>query len=107
MGWILLLLLVFLIPAAIAISRGTELFVVKIEAGAVRFLRGKAPPQLLDGIKDVVRGSNAQGTLKVVSEDRQATLRFHGNFSDGTRQQLRNVVGTFPLARIKNGVSLR
>lgn len=107
MGWILLLLCVFLVPAVIALSRGVELFVVKVDAGRVRFVRGKSPPALFAEIKDVLRRSDASGTLRVVSAEGQASLRFRGQFSAATRQQLRNVVGTFPLARIKNGVSLR
>ena len=96
-------LVVLLVPLARAISRGTELFAIRVEAGQCRFLRGKMPQGLLDEIADVLSGTGASGLLRAQQERGSAVLSFKGQFSEATQQQLRNVLGMYPLARIKAG----
>ncbi len=102
--WIgLLILAAFALPLARAISRGTELFVLRVERGRCRFVRGRIPPSLLRELEDVLRMNQSSGQLKAVQERGAAVWVAKGDFSDGTLQQLRNVLGTYPLAKIKAG----
>lgn len=90
-------------PLGVAILRSNQLFVLRVEAGKVRFLRGRMPQGLLDDLADVVRGSSAQGTLICISEDQRPRLTARGEFDAGLLQQLRNVVGLYPIQRIRAG----
>lgn len=104
----------WLLPLAIALvaillfvrqlRRSTELFVIAAEAGGARLVRGRIPPQLLTEIREIIRRSNSRGELRVVVERREPVLETRGEFSAGTLQQLRNVIGNTPLQRIRSGV---
>ncbi len=90
-----------------AIRRSTELFVLEVDSGDVRFTRGRIPPQLLDEIREILRRSGSNGVLRIVQDRREAVIEATGNFGAGTLQQLRNVIGNTPLQRIRSGVGPR
>jgi hypothetical protein len=85
------------------LRRSTELFVIAAEADGARLLRGRIPPQLLNEIREIVRRSNSRGELRVVVEWREPVIEARGEFSAGTLQQLRNVIGNTPVQRIRSG----
>jgi hypothetical protein len=76
---------------------------LEVENGQVRFVRGRMPPSLLRELRDVLDASGQQGVVSAVLEDREAKVVVRGDFDEGTVQQLRNVVGRYPLARIRAG----
>lgn len=111
------LLILLLIPLGIVIRRSTELFVLRVgpptkpdgrstasSTSRTRFIRGRIPPSLLRDLREVLDASEAQGTLRVVIERGLPVLSVRGHFSDDTQQRVRNVVGLFPVAKLKAGV---
>lgn len=99
----ILFLIAVAIPLAIAFRRSTELFVLRVSDGRTRFLRGRIPQVLFDELDDVLRRSDSRGTLRVYVERGVARVEGRGHFSEGTLQQLRNVIGNTPLQRIRAG----
>ena len=96
----LLVLVVIGVAFAIWLRRATELFKLSIAPGSVRLTRGRIPPSLLREIRDVFAGSKASGTVSVVHDRGEARVVTHG-IPDGSSQQVRNVVGRYPLARLR------
>lgn len=97
------------VPLWVAVSRSNELFVIEVQAGVPRAVRGRLPQRLLDDLADVVeRPRLASARFKVVVEDRRARLVvLRGDIPAGQLQQLRNVVGTYPVAAIRAGGKVR
>jgi hypothetical protein len=103
LAFALCLVAVLLVPLIVAISRSNQLFVLRITAGQPKFIRGRMPQPLFDQISDVLRGSNAQGALIVVTENGRPRVTTRGQFDSGLLQQIRNVVGLYPLAKLRAG----
>jgi hypothetical protein len=99
-----LLLLLGLIPLVLALLRANELFCLRVREGRVRVVRGRIPPKLLTDIGDIVRrpAPIEEVVLRVVVEDRAPRVYVQGELSDAQRQQLRNVVSMWPVAKIRN-----
>lgn len=99
----LAVLAVLSIPLVISIRRSTELFVIRVEAGKARFIRGRMPQRLLNEISDVVRRERIQaGEIRCIVESGRPRI-FAPGLRDGHVQQLRNVVGTYQIAQIRAG----
>ncbi|HEY5958199.1 MAG TPA: DUF3634 family protein [Polyangiaceae bacterium] len=79
-----------------------RLFVIEVEAGAITALRGRIPRRLLTDISDVVRHERCQ-RLRIACrvDDGYARLEVIGDTHPGLEQALRNLVGEYPLARLK------
>ena len=98
-----LLLLLAVIPLVVALLRANELFVVRYQAGRVRVVRGRIPQALLNDLADVLRASPASGVaLRGVVEDKRLQVYVEGELSEAQRQQIRNVVSAWPVAKIRN-----
>jgi hypothetical protein len=99
-----LLLLLGLIPLVLALLRANELFCLRVREGRVRVVRGRIPPKLLTDIGDILRrpAPIEDVVLRVVVEDRAPRVYVQGELSDAQRQQLRNVVSMWPVAKIRN-----
>jgi hypothetical protein len=85
------------------LRRATTLFLLEVKDGKARFVRGRMPPGLLAELRDVLAGTRVQGVVSAVLDDREARVVVRGAFDAGTVQQLRNVVGRYPLAKIRSG----
>jgi hypothetical protein len=98
-----LLLLLVTVPLVVALMRANELFLLRIRDGRVRLSRGRIPPGLLGEIADVLRDPPvAEGTLRGVSEDGRVRLYPDAPLSEAQKQRLRNVIGQWPLAKVRN-----
>jgi hypothetical protein len=87
-----------------AARRANELFVIRVIRGIAVHTRGRLPPALFSAIAEVVaRPPVEQATLCVVLRNRVPTLEVRGTVPEHQRQQLRNVLGQFPAARIRSG----
>jgi hypothetical protein len=101
---LLLLLVALAIPFGIAISRSTELFVIKVREGKVEVVRGRLPPRLFEDIEDVLKRPPVEhGQLRVVAEQTRPKVRVTGTISEVQAQRIRNVVGRFDIAQIRSG----
>lgn len=85
------------------LRRANELFAVLVERGRARPLRGRPPPALLAAWNDVLAQppAVARATLRVTVEDGRPMLRAGGGLGDEKLQRLRNVLGLWPLARLR------
>ncbi len=92
-----------LVGLVLAAHRHTELFVLRAKDGKTTFVRGRIPPRLLREMQDVLHRAHASGRVVARVVRGEAELATHGSISEPTAQQLRNVMGQFPLARIRSG----
>lgn len=84
--------------------RANELFAIRVVRGAAVHIRGRLPPALFTAISEVVaRPAIDRATLRAVLRRRMPALEVRGNVPDYQLQQLRNVLGQFPAARIRSG----
>lgn len=100
----LAILAIFAVPLVVSIRRSTELFVVDVRKGRAFLRRGRIPQRLLNDLGDVVKRARVvSGTLRCVVEQGRPRLYPSGQLEAGTIQQLRNVVGTYDVAKIRAG----
>ncbi len=101
---IAILLAVALTPLVISIRRGTELFVLRVQAGRLRFVRGRMPQGLLDEIADIVRSPPLErATLTAVRRRGRPEWLVRGSVEAEQMQRLRNVIGRYSVQRIRAG----
>jgi len=101
---------VILVMAAVALGvlivmnrNATLLFKARVEGGRIVRLRGRAPKRLVRDFNDVLgQRPVSSATLRVCSEGDRAVLQATGDLNDGEKQRLRNVLGTFPTAKIRS-----
>lgn len=87
-----------------AARRANELFAIRVERGVAAHIRGRVPPALFSAIAEVVaRPAIERATLRAVSRGQTPRLEVDGHVPDYQIQQLRNVLGQFPAARIRTG----
>lgn len=99
----LALLLVAALVLGIGLARANELFYVRVEGRHVRLLRGRLPQRLLDDIAEVLRAEPVgRGAVRAVVEDRRPRVILEGDISPEQGQRIRNVVGMWPLAKIRS-----
>jgi hypothetical protein len=99
----LLLALVFAaacVPLILAIVRANELFFLRIRTGKVEIRRGRIPQRLFDDIAEIVTGVD-KGTLRAVIEEGKPRLYAEGDLRAEHKQRLRNVIGTWSAAQIR------
>jgi hypothetical protein len=79
-----------------------RLFVIEVHEGAVARLRGRIPRPLLSDIADVVARARAR-RLRIICriEDGHVRVEVIGDHHPEFVQTLRNLVGGYPLARLK------
>jgi hypothetical protein len=77
--------------------------VVEVHGGKVAVTRGGIAPRILADLGDVVaRPRVARATLRVVKDSGLARLEATGDLTADQVQQLRNVIGSVPLAKLAN-----
>jgi hypothetical protein len=82
----------------------TTVCVLDVVAGEVFVRRGGLAPRIRADIEDVVaRPKIERATLRIVRDRESALLEVKGAVSAAQQQQLRNVVGSVPLARLMAG----
>ena len=77
--------------------------VADVDDGHVKVVRGAIAPRVLADLRDIAqRPRVASGTVRIVRAKDRAQVEIAGAFTDAQRQQIRNVVGTVPLAKLTN-----
>jgi hypothetical protein len=100
---IALLLLLATIPLVVGLLRANELFCLRLRLGAVRVVRGRIPQKLLNDLAEILRDPPLdEAVLRGVVEDRRVRIYAEGALTDAQRQRIRNVVSTWPVARIRS-----
>jgi hypothetical protein len=85
------------------VRHSNDLFILEVERGKPRLVKGRIPPSLLSDLGDVTRRSHANGTLRAVVENQRPRLIVSDSFGAADAQALKNVLGTYTLARIRAG----
>jgi hypothetical protein len=95
-----------LLALVIAARRAATVLALRVEDGRVIERRGRAPGEMLRDLEDVFERSKATGTIELRLDD--GGVAVHARDLDaGTEQQVRNVVGRFPAARLKSAPRVR
>ncbi len=82
------------------------LFRVRAENGKLARAKGRAPGTLLHDLEDVFRRAKASGNVTVRIRAGRAEVVMSG-LNANVEQQVRNVVGRFPLARLRAGQPIK
>jgi hypothetical protein len=86
-----------------AARRAITILVAEIRDGRIEVTRGGIAPRLLADLGDVVaRPRVGRATLRIVRAGGAAELEATGDLSAAQLQQLRNVIGSVPLAKLVN-----
>lgn len=90
----------------IAARRATTLLELRVLHGKVQAQRGRAPGELLRDLNDIFERAQATGVLALRLEN--GGIAVHApDFGPDAQQQIRNVVGRFPPARLKTAPRVR
>ncbi len=102
-------LVVVAIGLLIGLRRANELFVLNWRAGELRIVRGRMPHRLHDDFCDVLAKAKVDhARLRVVVADGRAALRGSQDaLPKVVQQRLRNVLGQWPVARIRQSKGRR
>lgn len=85
-----------------SLRRASTLFSLKIRSGRIVQSRGTIPPRLLSDIVDIVdRAGVTRANIRGIVRDGKPVLSFEGEMSTDVQQQMRNVVGQFSAAQIR------
>lgn len=77
--------------------------VIQIANGTVRVTRGGVAPRVLVDLGDVVRKPPvARATIRITRDRGRAAVALSGTLSTAQEQQVRNVIGSLPLAALAN-----
>lgn len=104
MTWpIALVLALACLPLIVALARASELARFVVRAGVVTRARGHVPARMLADVGDVVRRPRvAHALVRVVLEGGAPRVLVRGAMTAAQVQQLRNVVGGYPLAKLRS-----
>lgn len=85
-----------------SLRRAATLFSLKIRNGRIVQSSGTIPPGLLSDIADIVdRAGVSRANIRGIVRDGKPVLSFQGEMSAGAQQQMRNVLGQFSTAQIR------
>ena len=90
--------------------RASELFVLRVQDGELRRVRGRIPQRLLDDLADVVGRADLRNLeLRGVIEDGRPKIyaTAEDELPRTLRQQLRNSIGQWPVAAIRQAPKSR
>jgi hypothetical protein len=99
----LLILAVLAIPLVVAIARSNEVVCLDVDNGRISVRRGRIPQRLVNDLSDVTnRPKIGRAVVRIVAEGGRPRVLVQGTVGETQIQQLRNVVGTWQLAQIRN-----
>ena len=94
--------IVVIVALLLMMRNAAVLFTASIRKGRIVALRGRAPKGLVRDFNDVLRVRPvAEATLKVVSRGGAPALISRGALTEEELQRLRNILGTWPIAKIR------
>jgi Protein of unknown function (DUF3634) len=92
-----------LVALYVSARRAVTIAELEIEQGSVRVVRGGIAPPVLADLRDVARRPPiAELRIRIVRASGRAEVELIGTVSADQAQQIRNVVGSVPLARLLN-----
>lgn len=95
-----ILVAVAIVLLLVSAFRSRELFVLAVDRGKTRVLRGRAPPGLLEGLADVFeRAQVSRARVRILRDGDRARLSATG-LDPAVLQRARNVLGAFPAHKL-------
>lgn len=78
--------------------------VLEVRNGKIEVARGSMSPRIVSDLEDVLRRPKvSRATVRVLRNREHAKVEVKGDVSQAQEQQIRNVVGSVPLAKLRNG----
>lgn len=103
----LLMIALWIVLALLGAFASRRLLVVDVERGKIVRAGGKVPSDFYAEVVDVLERTSATGRCEVRIEKGKAIVLGSRGLSDAAAQRIRNVVGRFPLARLRAGRPVR
>ncbi len=103
----LLMIAVWIVLALLGAFASRRLLVVDVENGKIVRAGGKVPSDFYAEVVDVLDRAKATGRCEVRIVKGHAVVLGTRGLSDTAAQRIRNVVGRFPLARLRAGRPVR
>jgi hypothetical protein len=98
--FVLIVLIVAFAGLLVSAFRSRELFVLAVDHGKTRVLRGRAPQALLEGLSDVFeRAQITRARVRVLRDGERARISATG-LDPHVLQRARNVLGAFPAHKL-------
>jgi hypothetical protein len=88
------------------VAASRVLFRIRAAGGRIVSATGRAPGELLHDVADVLRRHEASGAVTVRLREGRAQV-VASDLPPAAVQQIRNVVGRFPLARLRTAPPIR
>jgi hypothetical protein len=107
MGIAELVLVMLVVAASVSLlvwraRRNLTLFVIRVDRGRIDYVKGRIPRRLLTDVVDVAATEKVGSWIVTCRiESGEARLSFQGVPDGGREQVLRNLVGQYPVARLK------
>jgi hypothetical protein len=101
------LVVAWVVFALLGAFASRRLLVIDVEKGRIVRAGGKVPSDFYAEVVDVLERAKATGRCSIRIERGQAIVLAERGLSDAAAQRVRNVVGRFPLARLKAGRPVR
>jgi hypothetical protein len=100
-GWAVLGVILVFVAIALAVRANRRLLVLRVDAGRIASARGRAPGELLHDFSDVFRRAGVSCRVALVVREGRVVVDASGPGAEAVMQQLRNVVGRFPVQRLR------
>jgi len=104
--------IIVLVVAAIAIAavyvaarRAITIAELVVDAGVLRVERGGIAPPVLADLRDIAKRPPIKRLrIRILRSSGRAEVQLIGDVTDAQAQRIRNVVGSVPLARLRNTI---
>jgi hypothetical protein len=100
-GWAVLGVIAVFVAIGLAVRESRRLLVIRVENGRIARARGRAPGDLLHDFSDVFRHAGVSCRVALVVREGRVVVDVSGSGADAVLQRLRNVVGRFPVQRLR------
>lgn len=96
-------ILVFLAALWMSARRDITVAVLQVQDGDVAVTKGAISPRVLSDLRDVVRRPAVKSaTLRILRGKEHASVEASGKLTGDQVQQVRNIVGSVPIAKLTN-----
>ena len=97
------LVVLALVALYVAARREITICELAVEHGKIRVVRGGVAPAILADLRDIARKPPiGQLRVRILKSSGLAEVQLSGDVSAPQAQRIRNVVGSVPLARLRN-----
>jgi hypothetical protein len=97
-------ILLFLAALWFAARRDITVCILRVDNGEIDVVGGTIAPRVLSDLRDVVRRPRVtSATVRVLRAKDHATVEASGKLTSDQVQQLRNIIGSIPIAKLANG----